>query len=63
MRKLFRLVILVLLAIWVWRRFFADSGPEERAGVSYDDGSAVVFEPGSPGFERLAAIARGALRP
>lgn len=63
MKKLIRLVLLVVLAVWVWRRFFAPSGPEERVGISYADGSAVVFEPGSPGFERLAAIARRALRP
>jgi hypothetical protein len=62
-RKLVRLVLLILIAVWVWRRFFAPSRPEERAGVSYADGSAVVFEPGSPGFERLAAIARRALVP
>ncbi len=62
MRKLVRLAVLVALAIWAWRRFFGQSGPGERAGVSYADGSAVVLEPGSPGFERLAGIARAALR-
>lgn len=62
MRRLIRLAILVGLAIWAWRKFFASSGPAERAGVSYADGSALVLEPGSPGFERLAAIARTALR-
>ena len=62
MRKLIRLAILVGLAVWVWRTFFRSSGPEERAGISYADGSAVVLEPGSPGFERLAGIARTALR-
>jgi hypothetical protein len=62
MRKLIRLAVLVGLAIWAWRRFFGSSGSLERAGVSYADGSAVVLEPGSPGFERLAAIARTALR-
>jgi hypothetical protein len=62
-KKLVRLVLLILLVVWVWRRFFASSGPEERAGVSYADGSAVVLEPSSPGFERLAAIARRAIRP
>jgi hypothetical protein len=61
-RKLIRLAILIALAIWAWRRFFGQSGPDERAGVSYADGSAVVLEPGSPGFERLAGIARAALR-
>jgi hypothetical protein len=62
MRKLIRLAILVGLAVWVWRRIAGPSGPPERAGVSYADGSSVVLEPGSPGFERLAAIARPALR-
>ena len=47
---------------WAWRTFFGPSGPEERAGVSYADGSTVVLEPGSPGFDRLATIARSALR-
>jgi hypothetical protein len=63
MRRLVRLAILVGLAIWAWRKFFAASGSLERAGISYADGSAVVLEPGSPGFERLAAVARNALRP
>jgi hypothetical protein len=62
-RKLVRLAILAALAIWAWRRFFGSSGSLERAGVSYADGSSVVLEPGSPGFERLASIARSALRP
>ena len=62
MRKLVRLVVLVGLAVWVWRALFGPSGPEERAGISYADGSAVVLEPGSPGFERLASVARLALR-
>ena len=63
MRKLVRLAVLVALAVWAWRRFFGRSGPQERAGVSFADGSSLVLEPGSPGFERLAAIARGAIRP
>ena len=62
MRTLIRLAVLVGLAIWAWRRFFRSSGSLERAGISYADGSAVVLEPGSPGFERLAAVARTALR-
>ena len=62
MRKLIRLAILVALAVWAWRTFFGSSGPPERAGISYADGSAVVLEPGSEGFERLASIARAALR-
>ena len=63
MRKLVRLAVLVGLAVWAWRTFFGSSGSQERAGISYADGSAVVLEPGSSGFERLASIARTALRP
>jgi len=63
MRKLIRIALLVAVAVWAWRRFFRPTGPEERAGVSYADGSAIVLEPGSPGFERLAAIARTAIQP
>lgn len=63
MKKLLRLAVLVGLAIWAWRKFFGSSGSLERAGISYADGSAVVLEPGSAGFDRLAAIARTALRP
>ena len=62
-RKLIRLAVLIGLAVWAWRAFFGSSGPQERAGISYADGSAVVLEPGSAGFERLASIARSALRP
>lgn len=62
MRTLVRLAILVALAVWAWRRLVGPSGPQERAGVSYADGSSIVLEPGSPAFERLAAIARRAIR-
>ena len=61
MRKLIRLAVLVALAVWAWRRFVARHGTEERAAVAYADGSSLVLEPGSPGFERLAAAARAAL--
>jgi hypothetical protein len=61
-RKLVRLALLVLLAVWTWRKLFGPSGSDERAGISYADGSAVVLEPGTPGFERLASITRAALR-
>jgi hypothetical protein len=61
-RRILRLAILVTLAVWVWRTFFARSVPQERAGVSYADGSSLVLESGSPGFERLAAAARPAVR-
>lgn len=63
MRRLLRLVVLVALAVWAWRRFFGSRGTSERASVSYADGSSVVLEPDSPGFERLATIARNALAP
>jgi hypothetical protein len=63
MRRLIRLVVLAALGVWVWRLLLARREPDERAGVSYADGSSFVLEPGSPGFDRLAAIARGALRP
>ena len=62
MKRLIRLALLVMLAVWAWRKLFGPSGSEERAGVSYADGSAVVLEPGTPGFERLASITRSALR-
>lgn len=62
MRALVRLILLVALAVWAWRRFFASSGSLERAGVAYADGSALVLEPGSAGFERLAVVARPAIR-
>jgi hypothetical protein len=62
MRRLVRLAVLVGLAVWAWRFFLGRNQALERATVSYDDGSALVVEPGSPGFERLAAAARNALR-
>jgi len=61
-RRLIRLAVLVGLAVWAWRTFLGSSGPQERAGVSFADGSAVVLEPGSAAFERLASIARSALK-
>jgi hypothetical protein len=60
-RGFVRLVVLVGLAIWAWRRFVGPGGPQERAGVSYADGSSIVLEPGSAAFEQLASIARSAL--
>lgn len=62
MRKLVRLAILLGLAVWAWRFFAGSSGPQERAGVSYADGSSIVLEPGSAGFDRLASITRSALQ-
>ena len=62
MRRLFRLAVVIGLTVWAWRLLVARRGPHERAGVSYADGSSVVLEPGTPGFERLADAARPALR-
>ena len=61
MRRLLRLLVLAALVVWAWRLLFAGREPQERAGVSYADGSSLVLDPGSPGFERLAAVARSAL--
>ena len=60
--RLLRLAVLVGAAIWAWRHFVSGREPPERASVSFSDGSAIVLEPGSPEFERLASIARTALR-
>ena len=60
MRRLARLAALIGLTVWAWRLFVTRRGPHERAGISYADGSTLVLEPGSPGFERLAAAARAA---
>ena len=61
MRALLRLAILVGLAVWAWRYLVGSRKPHERASLSFSDGSAIVLEPGSAEFERLAAIARAAL--
>lgn len=61
MRALLRLAVVVALGVWAWRRFLGRSEHSERASVSYADGSALVLEPGSPEFERLAAVARSTL--
>jgi hypothetical protein len=61
-RRLIRLAILVALAVWAWRHFFGRDEPLERATVAYADGSAIVVEPGTPGFDRLASTARSALK-
>jgi hypothetical protein len=61
MRRLVRIALLGALLAWAWRFFVARREAEERAGVSYSDGSSIVLEPGTAGFDRLAEIARGAL--
>jgi hypothetical protein len=62
-KRLLRLALLVALVVWAWRRIRGPSGPLERAGVSYSDGSSIVLEPGSAGFEQLASIARRVIGP
>ncbi len=62
MRRLLRLVVVAALAVWAWRRFVGGRESAELARVAFSDGSALVLEPGSPGFEGLAAAARAALR-
>jgi hypothetical protein len=62
-RRLFRLALVVALAVWAWRSLLRERGPRERASVAYADGSSLVLEPGSAGFERLAAPARRVLVP
>jgi hypothetical protein len=62
MRRLIRIALVVGLAVWAWRFFVSRKEPLERATVAYADGSAVVIEAGSPGFDRLAASARSVIR-
>ena len=62
MRRLVQLAVLVGLAVWAWRFLTGSREPPERAAVTFADGSSIVLEPGSVGFERLAAIARSTLR-
>ncbi len=62
MTRLVRLAVLAGLAVWVWRYLMGARGPHERASLAFADGSSVVLEPGSAEFERLASIARSALR-
>jgi hypothetical protein len=62
-KTLFRLALVVVLAVLAWRYLVRARGANERASVAYGDGSDVVLEPGSPEFERLASIARRVVRP
>lgn len=61
MSRLLRLGVVVGLAVWAWRTFVGGRGPAERAVAAYADGSSIVLDPSSEGFERLAAIARTVL--
>jgi hypothetical protein len=59
--RLFRIALLVALALWVWRRIAGTSSTHQRAGMTYDDGSSFVLDASSAAFERFATIARRAL--
>ena len=63
MRTFVRLAVLAGLVVWGWRYLIRSREPHERASLSFSDGSAIVLEPGSAEFERLASIARSALGP
>lgn len=63
MRRLARLVVLAALAVWAWRRLVSRRESSELASVAFADGSSIVLEPGSAGFERLAGVARDVLVP
>lgn len=63
MRRLVRLAALAALAVWAWRTLAGRRRSSERASIAFADGSSIVLEPGSPGFERLAGVARGVLLP
>ena len=53
MSRLIRLAILVALAVWAWRRFFASSRSRDRAAVSYADGSSVVNLTNTPDVDEV----------
>ena len=63
MKRLLRVAVVTALAVWAWRRVLRGRRSGERATVAFSDGSALVFEPGSDQFDRLASAARAALRP
>lgn len=63
--RLRRLVVLAAvagpaLALWARRR---RGSAVERVTLGYADGSAVTLSTGSPGAERLLALARGLVDP
>ena len=62
MRRLLRIAVVAALAVWAWRRVLRGRRSSERASVAFSDGSAIVLEPGSDEFERLASAARAVLR-
>ena len=62
MRKLFRIALLAALAIWAWRYAVGLRRPGERVTVAFSDGSAIVLEPGSAAFARMADEARAVVR-
>ena len=61
MKRLFWLVVLGLFVYAAWKRL-AGTRDERHALVSFADGSSVVLDVGSPDLERLADLARPALR-
>lgn len=63
MKRFLRLALVVALAVWAWRSLLGERGPRERASVAYADGSSLVLEPGTTGFERLAGPARSVFAP
>jgi hypothetical protein len=59
-KRLLRVAVIGALALLAWRRLRGHR-TAERATVAFSDGSALVFEPGSDQFDRLASPARAAL--
>jgi hypothetical protein len=59
-KRLLRVAVIGALALLAWRRLRGHRSGE-RATVAFSDGSALVFEPGSDQFDRLASPARAAL--
>jgi hypothetical protein len=56
-KRVLRLVVVAALAVWAWRRLVRRRRSAGRATVTFSDGSAIVFEPGSPEFEGFASVA------
>jgi hypothetical protein len=60
-RRLLRLVVVAALAVWAWRYLIRGRRSSGHATVAFSDGSALVLEPGSDEFERIASPARAVL--
>jgi hypothetical protein len=52
-------VVLAVFGVWLLLRRRTDA---ERVVVAWGDGSELELEPGSPGRDRLVAVAQEALR-